>query len=187
MLGKKKAMKKNRKSQIVSQWYSDYSRLLINNSLEILDDLELSKDMLQSTFERVIRNFDTINNLSENARAVYLVAINKSVCCDYLRKQKLETVSIEALDTDILASEMDANGINHFSNVEFLMDLERNLSKLKERDKNLILGKYVWNLSEEDLGKLVGLKTSSVHSALARAIKRLSKMSREEVQNSDEK
>ncbi len=178
------AMKYNKKSEIVGQWYKDYSRLLLKNSYKLVKDYELSKDMVNSTFERIIKKFDTINNLTESARVVYLVQTNKSVCIDYLRKQKIVTVSFDELELDSLAEDI---GMNEISNVEFVVDLEKSLSKLKERDRNLILGKYVWNMTEEELGKLVHIGTRSVHSAVNRAINRLKIVARKEVQIDEQK
>lgn len=186
MIGKNKADKNNRKQQIVSQWYEEHYNLLIARANKLVQDEELAKDMVHNTFVRVINNFDTIIQLSDKARAVYIMEANRSVCLDYLRKHRKELVMMEKLDADIWDRNV-VSGRNSYSYVELLVDLERSLSKLKERDRVLILGRYVFQLPEQELAKLVNLKPRSVHSALARAVERLTRITGEEVQKDEKK
>lgn len=185
MLGNSRANKKDRKSEIVSRWYKEYFNMLLKNSYNIVKDDELAEDMVHNTFVKVINNFQKINNLSDNARAAYIIGINKNVCLDYLRKQIVEMDHIEELYSDKLTSDENFIGIDSFSNVEILMDLEKNLGKLEERDRNLILGKYVWNMCDEEIGELVNIKPQNVHTYLSRAIKKLMRIDREEVQTDE--
>lgn len=184
MLGRNKANRNSRKEEIVSQWYEDYYNLLEARANKMVGDIELAKDMVHNTFVKVIRNFDTIIQLSDKARAVYIMEANRSVCLDYLRKHKIELAFIKKVDADIWDRNNDS-GINSYSYVEFVVDLERSLSKLKERDRILIVGKFVFDLPDKELAKLVNLKPGSVHSAVSRAVERLKRITGEEVHNNE--
>lgn len=173
MLGRNKAKNNEAKEQIVSQWYREYSRLLLKKSYEILGDYHMAKDMVQETFIKIIKNFEKVNNLSEAARSVYFVSINKTVCLDYIRKYKTEEYYTKKLSEDKYVSNMNPIAIDIYANSELLVDLERGLAQLQERDVILIIAKYVWSMSEKEIAELLGIKPQNVHSYVKRATDRL--------------
>jgi DNA-directed RNA polymerase specialized sigma24 family protein len=53
------------------------------------------------------------------------------------------------------------------------LDLTRQLGRLSRRDRELLIGKYYIGLSQEDLGRLCGMKRGTVAAAISRAATRL--------------
>lgn len=180
MLDRNKA-KEETKEQIVSQWYREYSRILLKKSYEMLEDYHMAKDMVQETFIRIIRNYEKIKNLSDAARSVYFVSVNRTVCLDYIKKYKKEDYYTRKLSEDKFISNINPVAIDIYANSEFLVDLERGLAQLQERDVILIIAKYVWSMREKEIAELLGIKPQNVHSYVKRAIDRLIRTMSKEV------
>ena len=169
---------------VVGRWYEDYAPLMKRVAYDILEDRELAKDMVQTAFERVIDKYEVIYKLSDKARILYLKKIVKNLCLDYIRKNQLNIINVSDMDDIVDRYDIEIP-LDEMEPVETHIDLKRNLDKLDERDRLLLMAKYMWELSEVDISAMSGIKPNSVHTYISRARKKLLEIMGEEVQDNE--
>lgn len=79
------------KKSILSDWYKKYNRIMRKKAYYIIGDYHTANDMVNEAFIKIIQNFEKINKLNCHARSYYFVITIRSVCIDYLRKNKIKS------------------------------------------------------------------------------------------------
>jgi RNA polymerase sigma-70 factor (ECF subfamily) len=157
------------KKSILSDWYKKYNRIMRKKAYYIIGDYHTANDMVNEAFIKIIQNFEKINKLNCHARSYYFVITIRSVCIDYLRKNKIK-------------SNMSEKGhINEFEKSEMYIDLSNALLKMSERDKELLTYRYTMEMSSKEISKITGIKESNVNSYIRRAREKLLKIFNGEV------
>ena len=127
-------------------------------------------------FIKIIQNFEKINKLNCHARSYYFVITIRSVCIDYLRKNKIKSKYLDEYVTEeqVSNTNMSEKGhINEFEKSEMYIDLSNALLKMSERDKELLTYRYTMEMS--------GIKERNVNSYIRRAREKLLKIFNGEV------
>lgn len=143
------------KKSILSDWYKKYNRIMRKKAYYIIGDYHTANDMVNEAFIKIIQNFEKINKLNCHARSYYFVITIRSVCIDYLRKNKIKS--------------------------KYLDDLSNALLKMSERDKELLTYRYTMEMSSKEISKITGIKESNVNSYIRRAREKLLKIFNGEV------
>lgn len=181
-------MKKNKdnKKQIVAQWYEEYYRILRKKSYDIVKDYHIANDMVNEAFMKIIKNFDKILPLKCSEQAVYFVGTVKSVSIDYIRKRKKEQERINLYYDDDYqeVEQIEDSGMTpekFYERREFYENLGKHFAKMSDRDKELLIYKYLWEMSEREISVLLGIKEEQIHVYVKRAKARLLKIMEEEM------
>jgi RNA polymerase sigma-70 factor (ECF subfamily) len=140
-------------NQCVTLYADSVYRFILKN----LRHEEDSRDVVQTAFEKLWRNYKEVN--AEKSKS-YLFSIAYHQMIDHLRKNK----------RIVLREEFNANSrveTKQPNNAKKM--LEEALSKLNETQRSLVLLKDYEGYSYEEIGKITGLNESQVKVYLHRA------------------
>ena len=166
----------------VGKLYNEYNKLIIWKIDKLVFNKSKEQDLLQDTFVHIIRNLDVIKTLEKYKIKPYIMSITKNVCMDYLRKEKKE----ENIEEKLEKSDIDNGNTYTFNPEKMFLDKEqreniwRNIDKLSDRDKNIILYKYAYNMSHKKIGFELGIDEKNVNMYVKRAKEKLKKVLQEE-------
>ena len=166
---------------ILSDWYKKYNRIMRKKAYDIIGDYHTANDMVNEAFIKIIQNFEKINC---HARSYYFVITIRSVCIDYLRKNKIKSKYLDEYVTEEQVSNTNMSEkrhINEFEKSEMYIDLSNALLKMSERDKELLTYRYTMEMSSKEISKITGIKESNVNSYIRRAREKLLKIFNGEV------
>ncbi|MCL4353182.1 sigma-70 family RNA polymerase sigma factor [Patescibacteria group bacterium] len=135
---------------------------------------EAAEDLTQETFLRCWKNISSFSQ-KRGSFVSFLFTIARNITIDWTRKKK--QVSLELVEDHQLADniEIDKNVIRQEENQLLL----KALSKLKEKEKNIIILRFFEELSFAEIGRIVGKKEATVRVSLHRILK----VMREEIIN----
>lgn len=173
--------------KILTEWYIEYYNIMRKEAYDIVHDYHIANDMVNEAFIRIIKNFSKILPIPCSEKVYYFVYIIRNISRDYMRKYKKTSEFIdfygdgEEIINKIQNKEYLPDAIHE--QIEFYEDLHRYLEKMPEREKMLIICRYVWEMSDKEIGKELGIKEEYVHTYLKRAKDKLIKMINEEDEN----
>lgn len=129
---------------------------------------DVAEDLTAQTFEKALRHFDEVR-APESARA-WLFRIARNCAADYFRRAQ-PAVSLERLlpEDHPQAEAVEAGAIAH----EEQRDLLTALSRLPEREREVIGLKFVAQLSNREIARALQMPEGTVGSTLYRALRRL--------------
>ena len=140
-------------NECVKLYADNVYRFILKN----LKNEEDSKDVVQTTFEKMWVNRDTVDNLKCKS-FLFTVAYNAMI--DHIRKNK-RIVLKDNFEEAALGS------TNLLYNAKRI--LQEALSKLNERDKSLVMLKDYEGYNYAEIGEITGLNESQVKVYLHRA------------------
>ncbi len=125
----------------------------------------LAEDLTQETF---LRYFTQNCYIERGKMLAYLYTIARNLCIDSFRKVQLETLNDDVPDTD------------HFEQLELSIVLRQSLKTLPEQEQELLLLRYVNELSVGEIASIMGISRFSVYRKTNSAVTILKKLLREE-------
>ncbi|MEW6041509.1 MAG: sigma-70 family RNA polymerase sigma factor [Elusimicrobiota bacterium] len=154
---------------------SRYEQKIYNLIYRIVKDPEITKDIMQETFLKVYRSLNTFKGKSKFSTWLYRIAVNFSLM--HLRKEKtaVKTVSLSEpvqLEKDELPKQMPDWSNNpelEVSNVELRNQINKAIDSLPVEYKAVVVLRDIENLSNRDVGKILGLSVPAIKSRLHRA------------------
>lgn len=153
--------------------YEQYKRIMFQTARKYVSDITVAEDLVQDAIVRLIPKITTMRKLSQKALVAYVVATVRNVSINYLRHQQ-RTVDCNEY------SEMDEELHSEFqkqvqSPEEILLRSERSdefyneWNNLKDKDRDVLLGKYIFGMTDRELAKQYGCKPNSIRMVLTRA------------------
>ncbi len=136
--------------------YADNVYRFIVKSLKHEED---ARDVVQTAFEKLWRNRDTVEN-EKSKSYLFTVAYNQMI--DHIRKHKRITLQDEFDDESQITHQQTTR-----NNAKQLLHLA--LNKLSKIQKSLVMLKDYEGYSYEEIGKITGLNESQVKVYLHRA------------------
>ncbi|MBP6976074.1 RNA polymerase sigma factor [Candidatus Dojkabacteria bacterium] len=128
---------------------------------------ELAEDITQDIFIKVWEKRKSFNQKKSSLKNwIYVIARN--YLTDFYRKKKIEGVTFNEEIEQTLRS--DGMSVEDES---MLIDILKSLDRLKEKEKEVILLRYVQDLEIEDISKIVGKSYNTTKVMIHRAIKKL--------------
>jgi RNA polymerase sigma-70 factor (ECF subfamily) len=129
---------------------------------------EVAEDLTAQTFEKALRHFDEVR-APESVNA-WLFRIARNCAADYFRRAK-PTVSLEHL---LLVEHPQADVVEEGAIArEEERELLAHLSRLPEREREVIGLKFVAQLSNREIARVLHVPEGTVGSTLYRALRRL--------------
>ena len=148
-------------------FYDRTARPLWAYLARITGDRQAADDLLQEAYYRLLRARGAHED--EAHRRHYLFRIATNLARDGYRRRN---TSPDVIQGDI---EARAGGT---ANHEVRMDLNRALTRLKRRERELLWLAYAQGSSHEEIGQTLGLRTGSIKPLLFRARRRLAELLR---------
>lgn len=162
--------------RLIEMLYSKYAAWLRKRADSILNDTDLSEDMVQDCMLNAVRHIDCIRNLEEPKQRAYLASTVDNLSKNYLvrRKSRLILVEFEEVYFSRYFLPEDSPEAKVEEKLDF-EDLIRTLNKMNENDRRAIELKYFLKLSDHDIAPLLGIKENSVRMTVRRSVFRLKK------------
>lgn len=154
---------------LYEQYYKNvynYICFRINNHYDV-------EDLVSTVFLNVIKRFNTYNSKKSPIEA-WLIGIAKNVVNDYLRSEKKHS-SVQIENHMYLASNEKQPEQVVLINEENSV-LMQAVSKLKEKDRQIISMKFGTDLKNAEIAKVLGVSKTNVAVSIHRSLKRLKKI-----------
>ncbi len=162
----------------IEEIYIKYKRLMYATASKFTHNEEDQKDIVQTAMERLIKIFSVPGAKKRCISGGYIVFTIRSVAIDFLRKQNRETKRCISMEDDRLAEIAATEG--SLDDLLLRSDSKERLwslwSKLSAEDRMLLEGKYILDLTDEELAGILDCKTASVRMKLTRARRRAVKL-----------
>lgn len=167
--------------EFFQNFYEEYKRYIYFTVCKFTSDAEEREDMVQDVTLRLIHNVTTLKNLNRYTAMKYILLTIKTVYIDkerqkeknnlvYLNEQELESILIEQYIARDLDHEIDVN-----------MAVAKLKEELPQRDWLVLEGKYLLELSQEEISNLIGVAPDSVRMVLHRAKEKARSILKQEV------
>lgn len=153
--------------------YNTYSKNVYNYIAYRISNHHDAEELMQSVFEKLITTWKP--NKKIISIEAWLITIAKNITTDYYRKKRL-THPIESL-TNLISKEKNPEDIAVIN--ENNKQLVKALSKLKNKERQIIAMKYATNLKQTDIAYILGITPENVRAISSRAIKKLEKIIKE--------
>lgn len=134
----------------------------------------LAEDLTQETF---LRYFAQTSYVHRGKQLAYLYTIARNLCVDFYRKPERTVLSASAFEEDCGSWQMTERlSTNPMEQVETSLHIKMAVEKLPMEMQELILLRYVNELSVREICNITGLSRSSEYRMEREALKRLKKM-----------
>lgn len=154
--------------------YQYYEVALFRIAYSILHDKYLAEDAINETFIKLIQYIPAIENIYSQKTKALLVIIVKSTAIDIYRKRKKQ-FEYELEERDEMTDQDDML-LNHIIADENHQEFMEKLHQLKKEYQEIILLKYVYELSNREIGNLLSLTDAVVRQHICRAKKAIKKL-----------
>ena len=150
--------------------YEQCHKAMYRQAYDILRDHGEAEDAVQDTLIKLIGRMAALRAIPQGQLLPYAVIAAKSTAIDRWRRRKKERVG---------ASEDFAEGwsaapeeqLGAFIDMERVDLLSRGLEKLPQRDRDILMYRYILEMSDEEIAGLLNIKPGSVRMCLSRARK----------------
>ena len=155
--------------QFFQNFYDEYKNYIYYTASKFSSDLAERDDLVQDATVRLIHNVSTLRQLNRYTTLHYILLTIKSVYIDgEKRKQKDNVIFVDERDLEAIMIEQCL-----IQDSGRKLDTNMAVAKLKKelpaRDWLVLEGKYLLELSQEEIGSLIGVAPDSVRMVLHRA------------------
>jgi RNA polymerase sigma-70 factor, ECF subfamily len=154
-----------------------YERPVFSLIFRMVRDREISEDLAQDTFIKVLNHIDKYR--PEFKLSSWLFKIANNVAIDHLRKRQLDTVSIDGSPHALSAAEVEATSFDVMARQESALDemeakelgsaIERAIQKLRPEYRACIMLRHVEGRSYEEIAATLDLPLGTVKTYIHRA------------------
>lgn len=176
-----KTAKSNKKNdeEFMIELYESYYPLMKAKAVKLTGDINVSDDIVQNAIIKLINNIKTVRNLNFYERTAYIVHTVKSVSYDYLRRNGLGMEKEEIYENMQLckAEELSADSPEEiYLKKEQSAELDTIMSRLSERDRQLMSCKYFEEMTESEISDELGIPTHYISTYVFRAKERIRRL-----------
>ena len=143
---------KNNNEMAFEKLYSRYNKLVYGIAFSILKNKQDAEDMVQNVFTKIY-SIDK-NKLPSSNEASWLYSVTKNETINYLKNKK------NNIDLDSIYELEDNN--NEIDKIINQDKYNRIISKLNEKEREIVSLKILSNLSFEEIGKILNVPTGTI-------------------------
>lgn len=161
----------NQDQNAFSYLYDNYAAALNGTIYRMVEDIQVSEDILQEVFIKIWNNFKTYDS-SKGRLFTWMVNITRNLTIDTLRSKgykKQQKIS------------QDENSVNTYQDKSLSTDrfdsigLRKQLASLKPEQKDIIDLAYFNGYTQEEISKKMGIPLGTVKTRMRTAIMELRK------------
>lgn len=143
-----------------------YQNPVYNLCYRMLGNSQSAEDAAQETFWRAYNNLGHYD--TDRPFATWLLSIAAHYCIDQQRRKRLPTVDLDEI-IEFNAEDPAPNPERAFLDAEFSEDIQRQLAGLNENDRAVLVLRYFYEFSEDEICQTLSITKSAVKSRLHRA------------------
>lgn len=154
-----------------------YERPVFSLVFRMVRDRELAEDLTQDSFIKVLSHLDRYR--SEFKFSSWLFKIANNVAIDWLRRKKIDTVSLDGSPHAATAAEIEATTFDVAARQETALEemearelgtaIERAIAKLRPEYRSCIMLRHVEGRSYEEIAATLDLPLGTVKTYIHRA------------------
>lgn len=155
----------------IEKLYIEYHRMMYWQAHKVTCSSQDLDDIVNDACIVLIRKISLLRTLDCNILRAYIISTVRNTALNYLRKQRnAQSENGEELIANFLSAEPDpdANLLREATINELMAGIE----KLPELDQDVLRMKYIDDLSDKEIGAILGMKHETVRSRLTRARQR---------------
>ena len=167
--------------EFLTKIYLDYRNLIYRVALTFFpDDHCEAEDAFSNTLEKLCKRPELLRSVTDKQKTAYIATITANACRDILRRKKrnVYAYSLEDSSIDCVADPADPyeNLFEHGTMEEVLNTWQT----LTNKDRDIIRMRYAEEKTIPEMAALLGVRESTIYSALFRARKHLTEHLRKE-------
>jgi len=149
-----------------------YERPVYNLIARMVGNPALAEDLAQETFLRMFRGLKSYDPGQKFSNWLFRIAHNLTI--DHLRLRRLDTVPLDedpagrSIEERVVAGPAD-DPVRALERADLAAAVERGLARLRPEYRQLVVLRYIEELSYEDIVEVTGLPLGTVKSFLHRA------------------
>ncbi|OGZ11117.1 MAG: hypothetical protein A3D67_03950 [Candidatus Lloydbacteria bacterium RIFCSPHIGHO2_02_FULL_51_22] len=148
--------------------FDEYADAIFKHCMFRVSDRDVAKDIVQDTFCRAWNHVARGGEVREYRPFLYKIATN--LITDFYRKKK--PVSLDEL------SDREMNSLSHDEreqreNADDVRRVRREIEKLPEKERVVVLMRYIDDLSPKEIAVVLGEKENAVSVRIHRAVEKL--------------
>ena len=170
--------------------YKNYYSYARKKIYDITHDHEKIEDLVDDVFVKLIEKISKIRTLSSCNLTSYVVSTIRSVSIDYNKHKNVESKYMYYSDDAELTgdflnnieddSESSLEKLIQQEEAEFISDA---ISKLPQNQQDVLYFKYILEMSDEEIAKILDIASDSVRQCLTRARRNAKKLMEKELSN----
>jgi RNA polymerase sigma-70 factor (ECF subfamily) len=182
------ALKDDDEKTFILNVYRDYYGLVRKHIFHITQDTGHLDDLINDTFIKLIEKISLLRTLESCKLAVYVVYTVRSVAINFVKHRDVENKHLFYGMEEDLAEELVGDGAveDGIIREEELAELGNAITRLPEKQKDLLYFKYILKMDNEQLGEILGIAPASVRQYLTRSRRCLRRLIEEEVNQDGE-
>jgi len=151
-----------------TELYGKYAKRIYNSIHRIVSHTAEAEDILQETFLTVFKEIDKLSNVVNFEAWIKRIAINRSI--SHLRKKKIEFSDLEFIEIEA-EQEYDIQENELFENQ--VEDVRKSIEFLPQGYKTILCLYLFENVSQEEIGAMLGISHNTVRTQYHRAKKKV--------------
>jgi len=154
--------------------YNNYHNLMLFFANEFPSNLYTAEDVVQEAFIKIIKYINKIDINEENKTKAFIRIVIKSVVMDMNRKNIPRT--LEETETIFEIKDNEISPLEQIINKEEYDKIIDCISRLSDTYKDVCILKYVNDLSEKEIAKILNLPLKTVNVRIFRGKQMLKQM-----------
>lgn len=147
-----------------------YQNPVHNMCYRMLRNPQAAEDAAQETFWRAYKNLKRYD--ANRSFATWLLSIAAHYCIDQQRKKRLPSIDLNEI-MEFAAEDPAPRPESITVKNEFSEEVQRQLSELNENDRAVLVLRYWYEMSEDEICETLSISKSAVKSRLFRARKHM--------------
>jgi len=150
----------------LDQLYEEFEQKLYRYAISLTHNSHQADDLVQETFLRAIRNYDSLEKLNYYQRQAWLYKVLRNVFLDDQRLYQLEHDLVEQANTQVRQIQLDSEPVWNLLSDDLW-------NQIPQQDRELLQKRYVLGLNSQEIAHEMGIPPATVRSRLHLALKKL--------------
>lgn len=160
--------------------YEKYGKQMLAVAKGILKHQESAEDAVQDAFEGIAKSIHRIPNTSEAAVKAYVLTVARNAALAVQRNERKRGICLDIDELDIPSDVDIFQTVSGSQDYEKLLEL---INQLPLQYREVLLMRYVMELTPREIGETLHRKTTTVQQQLTRGKQALAALYQQEVSN----
>lgn len=159
----------------LEEFYTKNHNFLLNHANKILMNREKAEDAVHEAFIAMIKNKDKYLKLEKKDLRRVGVVIVRNKCIDILAEDK-RYADVPYDELDIYLESTEAPVDEKIADLDELETMKTHINSLDELSKQVLILKYIQDMSYNDISEITGLSVKNIDMRLYRAKKKIKEL-----------